>query len=73
MQNVFIKKTKNFETFYFRIVFPYEEKDEDIAKIHLLPKMLIYMNEKLPTEEEFKKYKLAHYILSFRNIWFFCV
>ncbi len=65
MQNVFIKKTKNFETFYFRIVFPYEEKDEDIAKIHLLPKMLIYMNEKLPTEEEFKKYKLAHYILSF--------
>ncbi len=63
--NIIIKSTKNFETISFRLVFPFEETEKDIAKIRLLPQMLHYMNAKYPTEEAFKKAKLANYILGF--------
>lgn len=65
MKNIIIKKTKQFETICFRLVFPFEEKEEDMAKLCLLPSMLNYMSKKYPTEEEFKKAKLNNYILSY--------
>ncbi len=62
---IIIKSTKKFETISFRLVFPFEEKEEDIAKIRLLPQMLSFMNSKYPTEEAFKKAKLENYIVGY--------
>ncbi len=63
--NIVIKSTKKFETISIRLVFPFEEKEEDIAKIRLMPQMLSFMNAKYPTEEAFKKAKLENYIIGF--------
>ena len=67
MINLIIKKTKQFETICFRLVFPFEEKEEDMAKICLLPSMLNYMSKKYPTEEEFKKAKLNNFFATTFN------
>ena len=61
---IFIKN-KNFETILIHVLFPYEEKVDDLAKQTILPSLLAFMNEKYQTESEFQKKRLENYILSF--------
>jgi len=66
-----ILESKDFQSVQIKVLFPFEEKTEDLAKIELLPKLLNYMNNKYPTEEEFQLAKKKLYILRtgcFENI-----
>lgn len=56
---------ENFQTILIDVMFPYQEKTEDLAKQKLLPAMLNYMTEKYPTESEFQNALKEHYILSY--------
>ena len=58
-------KNKNFETIIITVIFPYQEKIEELAKQALLPAMLMYMNEEYPTEEEFQKALKENYIVDY--------
>lgn len=59
-----IIKNKDFQTVIIRVMFPYQEEEKDLAKLTLLPNLLMYMNNKYPTEEEFQKNRKKNYILS---------
>ena len=59
-----IIKNCDFQTIIVRVLFPYQEIEEELAKSTLLPNLLIYMNNKYKTEEEFQKEKKKNYILS---------
>ena len=61
---IFIKN-ENFQTILINIIFPYQEKEEELAKQALLPATLVYMTEKYPTEELFQKKLKENYILSY--------
>ena len=61
---IFIKN-ENFQTILINIIFPYQEKEEELAKQALLPAMLVYMTEKYPTEELLQKKLKENYILSY--------
>lgn len=61
---IFIKD-ENFQTILINIIFPYQEKEEELAKQALLPAMLVYITEKYPTEELFQKKLKENYILSY--------
>ena len=61
---IFIKN-ENFQTILINIIFPYQEKVEELAKQALLPAMLVYITEKYPTEELFQKKLKENYILSY--------
>lgn len=58
-------KNENFETIIITVIFPYQEKIEELAKQALLPAMLMYMNEEYPTEEEFQKTLKENYIVDY--------
>ena len=58
-------KNENFETIIITVIFPYQEKIEELAKQALLPAMLMYMNEEYPTEEEFQKALKENYIVDY--------
>ena len=60
----FVLENKDFQTIQISIFFPFDEKEEDFAKIALLPGMLMYMNNEYPTEEEFQLFKKKNYILN---------
>lgn len=60
----FIVHNKDFQTIIVRVMFPYEEKEENLAKLSLLPNLLSFMNNKYKTEEEFQINKKKNYILS---------
>lgn len=59
-----IIKNEDFQTIIVRVMFPYQEEEKDLAKLTLLPNMLMYMDNKYPTEEEFQKNRKKNYILS---------
>ena len=59
-----IVKNKDFQTIIVRVLFPYQEVEDELAKFTLLPNLLIFMNNKYNTEEEFQKQKKKNYILS---------
>lgn len=59
-----IVKNKDFQTIIVRVMFPYQEKDEDLTKLTMLPNMLMYMNNKYPTESEFQTNRKKKYILN---------
>ncbi len=59
-----IVANEDFQTIIVRIMFPYQEKEEFLTKLTILPSMLMYMNNKYPTEEEFQKNRKKNYILS---------
>ena len=61
---IFIKN-ENFQTILINIIFPYQEKEEELAKQALLPAMLVYITEKYPTEELLQKKLKENYILSY--------
>ena len=57
---------KDFQTILINVIFPFMKKEEEIAKINLLPRMLHLMTHKYPSEEEFtlvcrKNYLLANF------------
>lgn len=56
---------ENFQTILIDIMFPYQEKTEDLAKQALLPAMLNYMTEKYPTERNFQNTLKENYVLSY--------
>lgn len=58
-----ILENKDFQSIQIKVLFPFEEKTEDLAKIVILPKLLNYMNNEYPTEEEFQLAKKKLYIL----------
>ena len=58
-----IYKNTDFQSIIVKVMFPFEEKVEDLAKIQLLPSMLNYMNNKYPSEELFQLEKKKLYIL----------
>lgn len=59
-----IVENKDFQTIIVRVMFPYQEKEELLTKLTLLPSMLMYMNNKYQTEDEFQKNRKKNYILS---------
>ena len=59
-----IIKNNDFQTIIVRVMFPFYEEEENIAKISVLPTLLSFMSNKYPTEEEFQKYRKKNYILS---------
>ncbi len=59
-----IIKNKDFQTLIVRVMFFYQEQESDLAKLTLLPNMLMYMNNKYPTEEEFQTNRRKKYILN---------
>lgn len=59
-----IVKNKDFQTVIVRVMFAYQEDDENLTKLTLLPNMLMYMNNKYPTEEEFQTNRRKKYILN---------
>lgn len=72
-------KNKDFQTIQIELLFPYEERKENLAKLALLPAMLNYMNSVYDTEEKYQKEKKKRYILncyssrfSLRRAGFFC-
>lgn len=58
-----IYKNKDFQSIIVKVMFPFEEKITDLAKIQLLPSMLNHMNNKYPSEELFQLEKKRLYIL----------
>lgn len=61
-----IIKNKDFQTVQISVLFPFIDKEENMAKVTLLPSMLVYMTEKYNTEEKFQKMKKTNYILNTR-------
>lgn len=61
---IFIKN-ENFQTILINVLFPYQEKVEELAKQALLPGMLVYITEKYPEEDIFQKALKEAYILSY--------
>lgn len=59
-----IVKNKDFQTVIVRVMFAYQEDDENLTKLTILPNMLMYMNNKYPTEEEFQTNRRKKYILN---------
>lgn len=59
-----IVRNKDFQTIIVRVMFPYQEEDKDLTKLTILPSMLMYMNNKYPSEDLFQKNKKKNYILS---------
>lgn len=59
-----IVKNKDFQTIIVRVMFPYQEEDDDLTKLTILPSMLMYMNNKYPSEDLFQKNRKKKYILS---------
>lgn len=59
-----IVKNTNFQTIIVRVVFPYQEKDEELIKMAILPNMLMFMNNIYPSEESFQIARKKKYILS---------
>jgi len=59
-----IFENKDFQTIQIKVMFPFVEEIKDLAKIALLPSMLMYMNNNYPTEAEFQLEKKKNYILS---------
>ncbi len=59
-------QNNDFQTIQVKVLFPFEEKEKDLANISLLPSMLNYMNQKYPKEELFQTAKKELYILSAR-------
>lgn len=58
-----IVENKDFQTIQIRVLFPFEENEKDLAKISLLPSMLMYLNSEYDTEDKFQKEKKKNYIL----------
>lgn len=58
-----IYKNTDFQSIIVKVMFPFQEKIEDLAKIQLLPSMLNHMNNKYPSEELFQLEKKRLYIL----------
>lgn len=58
-----IIKNRDFQTIQVRVLFPFQEEEKDLAKITLLPSMLMYMTKELDTEEKFQKARKNNYIL----------
>ncbi len=56
----------DFQTIQIRVLFPFEENENDLAKTVLLPSMLNFMNQKYPKEDLFQIAKKEKYILSAR-------
>lgn len=59
-----IIENKDFQTIIVRVMFPYQDEDENLAKLTILPSMLMYMDEKYPSEDLFQTNKKKKYILS---------
>lgn len=59
-----IIQNSDFQTIIVRVMFPCFEDDNNIIKLTLLPNLLMYMNNKYPTEEEFNLNRKKNYILS---------
>ncbi len=59
-----IVHNKDFQTILIRVMFPYNEEEENLTKLTLLPSLLMYMNNKYPTEEEFQKNVKKKFILN---------
>lgn len=59
-----IIENKDFQTIIVRVMFPYQEEDENLTKLTILPSMLMYMNEKYPSEDLFQTNRRKKYILS---------
>lgn len=58
-----IYKNKDFKSIIVKVMFPFEEKIKDLAKIQLLPSMLNHMNNKYPSEELLQLERKRLYIL----------
>ena len=54
---------KDFQSVIIKIFFPFDEKEEELAKSVLLPSLLTSISEHYPTEEAFHKEKKRNYIL----------
>lgn len=59
-----IIKNNDFQTIIVRVMFPFFDKEEYLTKMSILPNLLMYMNDKYPTEDEFQKNRKKKYILS---------
>lgn len=59
-----ILNNSDFQTIMIKVIFPFRRKEEDLAKMNLLPSMLNYMNNKYKTENEFITAKKELYILN---------
>lgn len=57
-------KNSDFQTIQIRVIFPFDNKKEDLAFSQLLPGMLNYMNQTYPSEEEFQLAKKKLFILN---------
>jgi len=49
-----ILKNNNFKSILISVMFFFEENEDDLAKIQILPGLLRRMCNKYPSEEEFK-------------------
>lgn len=59
-----IVKNKDFQTIIIRVMFPFLEEEDILVKSVMLPSLLMYMNNKYPTEEDFQKNRKKNYILN---------
>lgn len=59
-----IIKNEDFQTIIVRVLFPFYDEEEYLTKFSILPNLLMYMNSKYPTEEEFQKNRKKNYILN---------
>lgn len=59
-----IIKNKDFQTIIIRVMFPFYDDEEYLTKLAILPNLLMYMNSKYPTEDEFQKNRKKNYILN---------
>ncbi len=59
-----IVKNGDFQTIIVRVLFPFQEEEKDLARLAILPNLLMFMNNKYKTEEEFQKNRKKNYILS---------
>ena len=59
-----IIKNQDFQTIIVRVMFPFYDEEEYLTKLAILPNLLMYMNNKYPTEDEFQKNRKKNYILN---------
>ncbi|MBQ3511963.1 MAG: insulinase family protein [Bacilli bacterium] len=59
-----IIKNEDFQTIIVRVMFPFYDEEEYLTKMTILPNLLMYMNNKYQTEDEFQKNRKKNYILS---------
>lgn len=62
--NIFFVKNSDFHTLQIKVIFPFYDKEENIANLILLPAMVSFMNQEYDTEEKFQKNRQKNYILS---------